>query len=565
MKKQKTISKTLIFAFMFIVFLGAAAAILQASQAVLNGQRYNSAMEDYGFSQGYVARSMMALTDTRNYLRDMANAKEMSALTAQEQKLSAARKTYLTYSQLAASTVSKPEELEILSRIQNEVDIYFSAQDKWIDILKSLTSNQRESLRPQLNADIDPKYETLFVAYNELLDAKVALGRDRLDRLNGIVSLTAVIGLAVIAIAAIISVILAVRVSSGISKPVKQLVDASKKLESGDLNFTLDIHSNNEIGQLGEAFNHMSRQFNTIISDMEYILAQLSDGNFAVTSSAPDAYVGNFKSLLAAQESIKSKLSSTLAQINVAADQVAANADQVAGSAQVLSQGSAQQTSSVQELADVIAQISTHIQDSSEYAQSANAKTNETGNKILQCNDQMHEMLLAMDEISNASEEIGKIIKTIEDIAFQTNILALNAAVEAARAGAAGKGFAVVADEVRNLAAKSAEASQNTATLIDTSMAAVSKGSRLADITAQQLQSVTENSQQVSEMVERITRSAQEQTQVISQISLGIDQISAVVQSNSATSVQSAAASEQLSAQAAMLKELVLQFQLSNR
>ena len=176
--------------------------------------------------------------------------------------------------------------------------------------------------------------------------------------------------------------------------------------------------------------------------------------------------------------------------------------------------------------------------------------------------EQMQAMVQAMQEINQTSHEIGKIIKTIEDIAFQTNILALNAAVEAARAGAAGKGFSVVADEVRNLAAKSAEASQSTSTLITASLAAVEKGTQLANATAQQLMGVTEGAQQVAGMVNQIALSSQEQASAMEQVSNGVAQISGVVSTNSATAEESAAASQTLAAQAETLKELVSQFKL---
>ena len=236
--------------------------------------------------------------------------------------------------------------------------------------------------------------------------------------------------------------------------------------------------------------------------------------------------------------------------------------DQVSSGAQALSQGATEQASSVEELAASINEISNNINQTAQQAQDASDKSMQVGEKAGESNNRMHDMLQAMADINASSGEIGKIIKTIEDIAFQTNILALNAAVEAARAGAAGKGFAVVADEVRNLASKSAEASKNTAVLIENSLQAVENGKRIADETAQSLEVVISDIQEASSLMGSIAKAATDQAESISQITLGIDQISSVVQTNSATAEESAAASEELSGQAQILNELVRKFRL---
>jgi len=235
---------------------------------------------------------------------------------------------------------------------------------------------------------------------------------------------------------------------------------------------------------------------------------------------------------------------------------------QVASGAQSLAQGTTEQASSIEEFSATIADISMQIKNTANNADLANREVVSTSEEVINSNSQMQEMKLAMNNINAKSAQISKIIKTIEDIAFQTNILALNAAVEAARAGSAGKGFAVVADEVRNLAQKSADAAKNTTMLIEETVQAVERGSQIVDITAQSMINVVAGSDQVRDFVNDIARTSKEQSDAVSQILIGVEQISSVIQSNSATAEESAAASEELSSQADLLKQHVNQFQI---
>ena len=346
--------------------------------------------------------------------------------------------------------------------------------------------------------------------------------------------------------------------------PIVPLMHLAEKMGRYDLSEDAQPYQfpNNELGDLAAVFLSMSDHLKTIIFDEGRILGEMCAGNFTAQSQCAEKYVGELRKLLNSIREISATLGSTLIKIDNASNNVSANAEQVSAGAQTLAQGATEQASSVEELAATISEVSGQIGETSRNAEEARQKVDEAGEMVVQCDRQMKEMVSAMGEISENSQQIGRIIKTIEDIAFQTNILALNAAVEAARAGEAGKGFAVVADEVRNLAGKSAAASNDTAALIEAAVQSVTKGAGLANTTAATLDAVAENSRATAEMVEKITRAARQQASSITQISQGIDQISSVVQTNSATSEESAASSEEMSAQAQTLKDLVGQFKL---
>ncbi|HMM07079.1 MAG TPA: methyl-accepting chemotaxis protein [Clostridiales bacterium] len=343
--------------------------------------------------------------------------------------------------------------------------------------------------------------------------------------------------------------------------PVGKIVHHIEEMGQGNLNIEkADHYANDELGKLTRINEHTAEILNNYISEISEILTEIANGNLNQTVTRE--YIGNFNAIKMSLNDIIQSLNEIFAEMDMSADQVFEGATQVSEGAQSLSQGAAEQAGAIEELSATISEITGQIKANAENAAKAKEISFLNGQTTAEGKVQMDLMIKAMDEISNASNKIGKIIENIDDIAFQTNILALNAAVEAARAGSAGKGFAVVAEEVRNLAGKSAESAKNTATLIESSRAAIENGSKIVTETAKALEKIAEGTERSDEVIQKIADASEDQAKAADQVNIGMEQISSVVQTNSATAEESAAASEELSGQAQMLKELIGKFEL---
>ena len=372
------------------------------------------------------------------------------------------------------------------------------------------------------------------------------------------------INLAVIAASILASIVVALKLSSNISVPMRACAERMKLLVEGDLTSPVpQATGEDETGDLTRSTADMVVGLNTIIRDISYLLTEMANQNFDIQSANRDAYVGEFQSILTSMRGLKVELSNTIRQIDNSATQVSSASGQVSTGAQTLSQGSIEQASAVEELAATISDISASAKKTSAAAEEAGQFVNQAGAQLGISVDYVKDLNAAMEKISGSSQEISRIIATIESIAFQTNILALNAAVEAARAGSSGKGFAVVADEVRNLASKSDEAAKATKELIESSITAVAEGSQAVQNVTDSLEQTSVYASHVTTQMDIVVEAVGNQTMAISQVTEGIDQISSVVQTNSATAQESAAASQELSAEASSLKQLVEHFTLA--
>ena len=357
--------------------------------------------------------------------------------------------------------------------------------------------------------------------------------------------------------------VLAVLVGNRIAHPIVKLSKSVEKMSQGALDEKITVKDQTEIGALAHSLESLGEQlknYKLYIGEISQVLNQMSEGELSI--SLQHEYNGEFACIKAALNALSGKLTDLIGNIQTSSERVSEFAGNVANSAQSLSQGSIEQAGSIEQLSERIRAISDHVEKSAENTKLANAEAHSTQGEVEKADQQMQKMQKAMEEISDKSGEISKIIKTIDDIAFQTNILALNAAIEAARAGSYGKGFAVVADEVGNLAQKSADAAKDTTTLIEETVRAVEEGAKLAEHTAVSLQHVVKGSGQVNDLVNEIAKATEEQAKAVSDVREGINSISDVVQRNTATAEESGAASEELNQEAKALEKQVAEFKI---
>ena len=346
--------------------------------------------------------------------------------------------------------------------------------------------------------------------------------------------------------------------------PLKRIAKVGDYVAEGDFSHEINYSHQDEIGQIAESMAKVVGRIRAIIKDLLGKLDQMSQGNFAFDFWNPELYKGEYAPLLEGLYDILDDLNVTMGEIHGSSQQVDASAQQVSSFAQSLSRGATEQATSIEELSTTMDDISAKIKETAEMSINASILSKESGSAVGLSNEKMDEMSKAMQEITEKSQEISKIIKTIDDIAFQTNILSLNAAIEAARAGAAGKGFAVVADEVGNLAQKSAKAAQNTAGLIEETIDAVNKGAKITEETAESLSVVSQKTDKINEIIASISTASEAEANGIKQLSNGLDQIALVVQSNTSTAEESATASEELSGQSGRLNHLLGKFNLKS-
>lgn len=430
------------------------------------------------------------------------------------------------------------------------------------DISQALQAGDSAQVNQLIQNQCTPKLNQAVSTGESLIQQLDAQSTQLIDKLENQITRDIIILVVLVVISILAGIGLNLYTVRSIVRPLRKAEDAVVAFSQGNLSYALDYESKDEIGGICDAVRTSQEILHNTIEDIVGVTKRLADGDLSCVVT--QQYPGELAPIKENIEYLLEQLNDTMSSILQAADQVAAGADQVSTGSQALAQGSTEQASAVEELSATINDLDNSAQENRKTAQTAKGRADQAAEQVRISNERMQEMRKAMGEILTGQKDIGKIIETIENIAFQTNILALNAAVEAARAGSAGKGFAVVADEVRNLASKSDSAAKQTKKLIESSMAAVERGGELAEDVDVNMQKTVECAGAAIEYMDKLAESTISEAEAIAQLTTGVDQISSVVQTNSATSEESAAASEELSSQAVMMKQMVQRFHLKD-
>ena len=519
--------------------------------------RFNSYVKGAQKANNAAKESIIDISSAARNIREMALNDDSSTYENYKNNV----KTVLTDSQTQLDIIKNTNIID--DDLYNQ---YVKALNEWgnigYDIIIQIEKGDLASAKNKIHTVCTPALNNLMSIADKMED-ETNKEADQAILLSNVVAVIGGVAIVLfIVIASLISKKIGAKITEMIIEPLRDIDNVAKDLANGNLHSELTYHSDDELGTLAHSLRKSIRTLSSYVDDIKRSMQEFSHGNFDVKPEVE--WKGDFEEILQAFMSFEASMADLVKNLQRVADQVAEGSEQIAASSTELAEGATNQAASVEELTASLASVSERVAQNSQNARAISGRVDELGTQLYESNGKMSEMVTSMSEIEKASKEISKIIETINQIASQTNLLALNASIEAARAGDAGKGFAVVADQVSALAAQSAEAAKESASLIDTSVAAVEKGMVIANDTASQLGAVVDNSRHIVDEVNNIADVLNTQTEAIKQVDDGVEAINDVVQTNSATSQECAAASQDMSTQADTLRGLIATLKIAH-
>lgn len=538
-------------------------AVIVLIAMIVVALRYSSALHNYGFAQGDVGKALEYFAETRSALRaaigfddpDMINS-QIASHQEYKEKFEAA------FVELESSMVSEANKKAYAS-IAGKLPTYWEIDGRVMDI--GAVTDRELCLQAQEIAakEMRPLYTEITEEMIGIMNVKVERGDALSKTLTVVCIVLALLIVVIIAIAIITSIRLGASIADNIDEPLNQLKDRLERFAEGDLSSPFpETKQDDEIADIIISAKDMAETLDFVIFDLEHILGEMSNSNFAVRSKDGERYKGEFRQIFDSLKQLRDNMIDTLRQIGMSSEQVSEGSSNLADTSQSLAEGATEQAGAVQELHATITTIAEAAKTAAASAEDAYKQSQEYAEVADRSSDDMKEMVEAMARISEASQKIGNIISEIETIASETNMLSLNASIEAARAGEAGRGFSVVADQIRNLAEESSKSAVDTRELIEGTMKEVENGNKVAERAVESLEIVVEGIRKVAESSKEMSLISANQMATMKEAELGVDQISDVIQTNAAVAEESSATSQELSAQAITLDELIAKFSL---
>lgn len=563
MNQKENIEKKLTASIFRVSAIIAAAAVLGMIALIVICRRYSYALENFGFAQGDIGKAMFEFADARSSLRATIGYDDQEAIDAVVEQHAENKADFARYFAEIENTIVSKDGRETYESIRSELNAYWALDAQIMEL--GATTDRAKCVQAQELAlsELAGSYNSIYGKLEQLLNVKVDQGNSLAGTLTVVSWILVLAIFAVTAFAMYLSTKIGKKIAQRISVPLGKLGERLKTFSTGDLSspFPL-VETGDEVEDMEKDAREMAENLEQIIFDIEELLGEMANGNYAVKSKASERYTGDFQKLYSAMRSLRDQMTDTLLSIGEASKQVSAGSDDLANASQSLAEGATEQAHAVSQLLTSISDIAETMKQSAQSADNTYTQAQEYADKADESRQELDTMMQAMTRINDTSAKIGNIISEIESIAAQTNLLSLNASIEAARAGEAGRGFAVVASQIRELADQSAKAAVDTRELIEASVHEVSVGNDVADHASRSIESVMDGIKQIADFSRDLKVMMEEQAEAMRKAENDVNQISGVVESNAATAEEASATSQELSAQATMLDELVGQFEL---